>query len=383
MANTWTSDSGPAQAAFDVLIVGGGMAGAATAAVLGRRELKVGLVDPNADFPPLFRAEKVEPEQAQLLQRLGLHSAVAQRSAGIKQVLHALHGRVVHRRKVDQLGIAYQQMVEAVRDQIPPQVLRRLGRVSQVDRSGALHRVTLSDGGRLEARLLVIACGMPALLSEQVGARKEMVHAGLSMVYGFTLEPEPGRDFGFDSLTYQPRGRGNLIGYITLFAMRSQMRVNVFAYWDARDAVAREMQRDPLAALDRLAPGLANVCGPSKLVSKVEPFKIDLYRMAAAELPGIVLIGDAFQSPCPSTGKGLSKVLTDVDVLCNDFVPRWQAEGGTEAPDVGSYYSHPQKRAVDDEAIRLALAGRDAVISDSWRWRIRRQVRTLRFATGL
>jgi hypothetical protein len=30
--------------------------------------------------------------------------------------------------------------------------------------------------------------------------------------------------------------------------------------------------------------------------------------------PGVVQIGHAFQSVCPSTGMGLDKVLTDVDV---------------------------------------------------------------------
>ena len=43
---------------------------------------------------------------------------------------------------------------------------------------------------------------------------------------------------------------------------------------------------------------------------------------------GLVLLGDAFQSVCPTTGTGLSKVLTDVDVFCHDCVPDWLATSG-------------------------------------------------------
>ena len=52
----------------DVLVIGAGLAGSAAAAVLARSGLAVTVIDPNAVFPPLFRAEKIEPDQAALLQ---------------------------------------------------------------------------------------------------------------------------------------------------------------------------------------------------------------------------------------------------------------------------------------------------------------------------
>jgi 2-polyprenyl-6-methoxyphenol hydroxylase-like FAD-dependent oxidoreductase len=115
---------------------------------------------------------------------------------------------------------------------------------------------------------------------------------------------------------------------------------------------------------------------------KIEPFKIDLYRMQQCARARMVLIGDAYQSVCPSTGTGLSKVLTDVDVLCNEFVPRWMAAGSIATSDVAAFYAHERKKAVDDHALRDALAGRDSVLATSLRWRVRRLVHAWRFARG-
>jgi hypothetical protein len=78
----------------------------------------------------------------------------------------------------------------------------------------------------------------------------------------------------------------------------------------------------------------------------------------------------------------LSKVLTDVDVLCNEFVPRWMAASAVPQDEVAAFYRHERKTAVDDHALKQALAGRDSVLSNSLQWRLRRMVRAWRFAHG-
>ena len=50
---------------FDVVIVGAGLAGAATAAVLGRQGLCVALVDPRPISSPAFR-----PKRSSLIRRI-------------------------------------------------------------------------------------------------------------------------------------------------------------------------------------------------------------------------------------------------------------------------------------------------------------------------
>jgi 2-polyprenyl-6-methoxyphenol hydroxylase-like FAD-dependent oxidoreductase len=164
--------------------------------------------------------------------------------------------------------------------------------------------------------------------------------------------------------------------------MGNAMRANIFAYWPAKDATTKELLREPATALPRLLPGLDQLIGSYAAQGKIEPFKIDLYRMQQCARAGMVLIGDAYQSVCPSTGMGLSKVLTDVDVLCNEFVPRWMAAGSIATSDVAAFYAHERKNAVDDRALHLALAGRDSVLATSLHWRVQRLVRAWRFAHG-
>ena len=50
---------------------------------------------------------------------------------------------------------------------------------------------------------------------------------------------------------------------------------------------------------------------------------------------GVVLIGDAFATSCPAAGTGARKVLTDVERLCNVYVPKWLATPGEQSAPAG------------------------------------------------
>lgn len=366
----------------DVLIVGAGLAGSAAATVLAQRGLSVTVIDPYAEFPPLFRAEKIEPDQAALLQSLGLLDKVKQKTRIISEIIHGRAGRMLRRRQIKQFGISYCDIVNQVRAQIPEQVEFRLGRVEKITPDESRPRVELPDGSVCVGRLLILASGMSGRLPEQLGIEKRMVKEELSMAFGFMLERTDGQAFPFDAVTYYTGTLADKVGYVTLFRMGNSMRANIFTYWPAKDATTKELLREPATALPRLLPGLDQLIGSYAVQGKIEPFKIDLYRMQQCARAGMVLIGDAYQSVCPSTGMGLSKVLTDVDVLCNEFVPRWMAAGSITTSDVAAFYAHERKSAVDDRALHLALAGRDSVLATSLRWRVQRLVRAWRFAHG-
>ncbi len=366
----------------DIVVVGAGLAGAAAATVLARRGLSVTVVDPNAEFPPLFRAEKIEPSQAALLRSLGLFDGVEPATRLIEEIVHGRSGRIVRRRKIEQFGIAYCDIVNRVRAQMPPAVAFRRARVESIGADAQRPSVVLADGTRIECRLVVVASGMSAELTDRLGLARTMVKDELSLAFGFMLERTDGQAFAFDAVTYRPDSTADKVGYLTLFRMGQFMRGNLFAYWPTREPATREMMRDPVELLGRVLPGLGAVIGQYRVAGKVEPFKIDLYRIRDGALPGVVLLGDAFQSVCPSTGTGLSKVLTDVDVLCNDCLPGWLAAGDIGPQQTAAFYAHPRKKAVDDLALRLALAGRASVLDNSLHWRLRRRIRTWRFGSG-
>jgi 2-polyprenyl-6-methoxyphenol hydroxylase-like FAD-dependent oxidoreductase len=362
--------------------VGAGLAGASTAVALGRRGYSVAIVDPNPTFPSLFRAEKIEPDQADLLRSLELFDDVAPGTWPIREIVHGRGGKVLYRRPIEQFGISYKDIVNRVRAQYPQSVHAIVGRVESVQGSAKQSEAILVDGRRLQAKLLVLSDGMGTSLVASLGAERRMLKSDLSLAFGFMLERLDSKAFDFDAVTYRPLTVRDSVGYLTLFRMGSSMRGNLFVYWPPSAQPTRDFMREPSSALLRLLPGLDAVIGSFAVSGKVQPFKIDLYRMENLGIPGVVAIGDAYQSVCPSTGTGLSKVLTDVDVLCNSFAPNWLSMESISATEIEKFYVNPRKAAKDAYSMRHALSGRASVVDGSLHWTVRRWIRHLRFATG-
>jgi len=156
------------------------------------------------------------------------------------------------------------------------------------------------------------------------------------------------------------------------------MRIITLPHKDAEDPLQHQQS---LSWIEKSGE-TDRVIGDYAVQGKIEPFKIDLYRMHDCARAGVVLVGDAYQSPCPSTGTGLSNVLTDTAVLCQEFVPRWLAAPAISEQDIAAFYRHERKTAMDNFALQQALAGRESVLSTSLHWRLRRLVRAWRFAHG-
>ena len=85
----------------------------------------------------------------------------------------------------------------------------------------------------------------------------------------------------------------------------------------------------------------------------------------------VALLGDAGENVCPSTGMGLTKIFTDVDVL-STYVSSWFGTSGMGAEKIASYFDHPSKRTVDTRALQNAFYRRQASTGRSLRWRIHR-----------
>ena len=86
-----------------------------------------------------------------------------------------------------------------------------------------------------------------------------------------------------------------------------------------------------------------------------------------------MLIGDAFQSVCPSTGTGLSKVLTDVDILCSSCIPGWFSSPGMGERKIESFYAEARKRDEDRSSVSRAAYRRQLSTDSSLRWMIHRE----------
>jgi 2-polyprenyl-6-methoxyphenol hydroxylase-like FAD-dependent oxidoreductase len=365
----------------DVIIIGAGLAGASAAAVLERQGVRVTLVDQRKTCPDCFKAEKIESDQADALRRLGLFDVLAPHATRIHEVRSVWNGRFVGARKLEQYGVNYGDLVNAVRQSIPSTAPFRQARVESILTSPDVQQVTLDSGEVLTSRLIVFACGTVNALASQLSLHREMVAKDFSMAFGFTVARRDGRPFAFDALTYYPSGSSTRVAYLTLFPIGNAMRANLFVFRSINDEWVRTFLRDPHAQLDSSLPKLTAVIGDYEIVSKVETGRIDLYRVQNHRQAGLVLIGDASQSVCPTTGTGLSKVFTDVEVLCHDCVPTWLSTPGMDQEKISQFYDHPRKQAVDARSLDSALYNHHSSTSSSIRSKIRvvRDYWTLRY----
>lgn len=351
----------------DVVIIGAGVAGATTAHALGRRGTSVVLVEAKHPCVPCFKAEKMWPGNLEIFAKYGLRDAALSVATPIQEVVEARAGRKLARVVTGEYGMYYQDLVNALRRDLPPSVELRVARVMDVKPGPEIQRVTLADGAVIEARLVVVAAGTGGALASKLGLERRVLRDGQSTAFGFDVARADGSPFPFESLTYAASGFAPRLGYVTVFPVGRVMRANMFVFRSAKDEWVRRMIKQPHDTLCESVPGLEKVLGPFVVPGKVETAGVDLWRIEnAADRDGVVLVGDAYQSVCPSTGTGLDKVLSDVDVLCSSHLPAWFATPGMGSEKIRSFYLDARKLEVDRYSLQKAHYERWAATSPTW-----------------
>ena len=160
-------------------------------------------------------------------------------------------------------------------------------------------------------------------------------------------------EFAFPALQYNAERNSDKVGYLSLFRIGQAMRANLFVYHDMDSSVIAGFRARPLDALKALLPNLGRMIGGFDIVGPVRIRPTDLGAPRQSALPGIAVVGDAYFIPCPATGMGTLKAITDVERLCHVHVPRWLAAGGeVSSARIEEFYADPVKAACD----LLALA---------------------------
>lgn len=361
---------------WDVAIVGAGLAGASAAAVLSGQGIRVVLIDSRETFPACFRAEKIEPDQAELFRKFGLLEGLLPFTSRIHEIVSARNTYVLRKRWIEQYGIFYQDMVNGVRRQLPASVTWKIARVQAIRPDSDSSTVTLMGGETITARLVVLACGGVGHLLEGLGIRKRMISEQHSLSIGFNIARADGKAFTFDSLTYYPDGGRTRGAFLTLFPIRDVMRANYFVYRVPGEEWVRSFGKDPDGQLNRDLPHIGHFTEAFRVSSRIEMCPIDLYRVEGHLQPGLVLLGDVYQGVCPTTGTGVSKVLTDVDVL-GECVRPWLATSGMGVEKIEGFYRHPRKMTCDGDSLRKALYQRALSTRNSSIWHVHRELRYL------
>src|SRR5579871_5241759 len=98
----------------EVAIVGGGLAGSLTAAMLGHAGIDAVMIDPHPVYPPDFRAEKLDLKQIEVLRKTGIAQAVLDAGTPDGGIWIARFGRLVDRLPGGQCGFPYDVLVNTV-----------------------------------------------------------------------------------------------------------------------------------------------------------------------------------------------------------------------------------------------------------------------------
>lgn len=359
----------------DVAIVGGGLAGSTAAAMLGRAGIAAVLIDPHTVYPPELRCEKLGGEQLDLLRKTGLAETTLRATTIDGEVWEARFGYVVARKPSDQHGVMYDTLVNTVRAQIPGDVETIFAKASAISNSRERQKLVLSNGEEISARLVVFANGLNVGLRQTLGIKRHVISQCHSVTLGFDVEPVGRAAFDFPALTYWPKRSTSRMAYLSIFPIAGAMRANLMVYRDMTDPWLPAFRQAPEAAMRAMMPGLEDMMDEFRVSGPVRIRPADLCVTEGYIQPGIVLVGDAFSTSCPAAGTGTTKVFTDVERLCNAYIPQWLSTEGMAAEKVAAFYDDPEKKACEARCLAKAYHLRSLSIDNGLAWRARRWAR--------
>ena len=362
----------------DIAIIGGGLAGSTAAAMLGRAGIAAVLIDPHQTYPFDFRVEKLSgDEQIERFCRTGIAESVLRSATHDGENWIARFGYLLDRKPSRQYGILYDDLIAAIRAEIPGGVEKIFAKVVGVSTGPERQKLNLSNGEEISARLVVLANGLNVGLRRQLGIERRIVSACHSISIGFDLVPVGRPAFEFPALTYFSERPSDLIPYLTLFPIENRMRANLFAYRPSDDPWLRQMRTAPVETLNAALPRLRRITGAFDIPGDIKIRPADIYVSTGHRQPGVVLVGDAFETTCPVTGTGTDKVFTDVAQLCNVHIPAWLATEGMDEAKIASFYDDPIKKACDAWSSAKAYNFRSVSIDTGLYWQAQRWARFL------
>lgn len=360
---------------YDVLIIGGGIAGSVAAWSFSRSGLSVALIDERDMAAPFFRAERISSLAIRELTKFGLGEIIDRVALPLPDTA-VIKGSKVERisEEVD-FSIPLWTLVNEIRDELKSggKVDFISDQVDQANTGPAMQSVHLKKSGEeITGKLLVVATGVSTVFLKMIGVSREIISKNHSSTFGFDIEP--GEKLNLPASSATVRICKHDADYMNIFpTQEGGHRANLFTYWPAGDARQREfLKGDSTAVLKRLAPKLMELTGEFEIKGPIDCGSVSVMKSTNFRRPGFVLIGDAYGRICPCAGRGINKVISDVQAL-EGLVPKWIEENADLTPELLDSYYHDNKReAFEEWVFEESLTLRERIVASSPKQLLRR-----------
>ncbi|MGH8443480.1 MAG: UbiH/UbiF/VisC/COQ6 family ubiquinone biosynthesis hydroxylase [Nevskiaceae bacterium] len=304
----------------EVVVVGGGVVGAATALALAREGFSVALIEKGAAPAPWkpehydARVYAISPGSTRFLRGCGVWSRIAAQRVSPYTRMQVWEGTPAQSLNFDAAELAVPELGHIIEDSLLRAVLwEALAGVALMTgthvRSLALDsgkpRLRLSDGEVLEAELVVAAEGADSPLREWAGIDVGgWSYPQRSIVANVTTE-KPHR-----GVAYQRFMPGGPLAFLPLADGRSSI------VWSTDTAEAEELMALRDAGFrERLGEAFQQHLGAITAADKRIAFPLRLLHAQSYVAPGVALVGDAAHVIHPMAGQGLNLGLADVEAL--------------------------------------------------------------------
>lgn len=318
---------------FDVIVVGGGLAGTSLGVALRRSNLKVAVVEARAPVKPQGwdpRIYAISPANVQFLDEAGVWGRLdASRLTPVAEMavfgdtngalrFTAYDAGLSELAWTAESSLLHLELWETLKRQHNVMLLCPAAPAELVFAPSAAV-LTLADGRRLRGRLIVGADGIDSWVRQQAGILARWLPYGeTAVVANFRCE-KPHRN-----IAYQWFRKDGVLAYLPL----PQDRMSIV--WSAPQTFAQELlalEADAFCSTVALA-GSGTL---GTLVLDTAPAGFDLRLMRVAEVVGqrVALIGDAAHAIHPLSGHGINLGFQDARALAArlEMLPDWRDPG--------------------------------------------------------
>jgi ubiquinone biosynthesis UbiH/UbiF/VisC/COQ6 family hydroxylase len=308
---------------FDIVIVGGGLAGLALVAALRRSALSVAMVESRV---PVFsapddkhldsRVYAISPANARFLEQVGIWQHLDRSRMEPVRAME-IHGDGKGRLDFSAYASGVPELAWILESSLMQHELwemaRRQGNLTllcpaapqtlTLDADTA--RLTLADGRQLRARLVVAADGADSWVRTAAGITVDFKDYGqLGVVANFAASQ------AHRSAAFQWFRHDGILAWLPLPGNRISM------VWSTPQAHGEELLGlTPAALCSRVAEAGGHALGTLELITPPVAFPLRLMRAPRTVLPRLALIGDAAHTLHPLSGHGINLGFQDVQTL--------------------------------------------------------------------